>query len=242
MFEAFSEARPPGSFRRWAVSTGASVALYAAGAVAIVTLVGTQAAAPVAKKVQVVFRPPPPAEVAPAPPRPSPPPVPRSIPKQVKVIESAAAPPPLVAPQETPLEKPAEAEPTGAPVVVAGVGGGSGGAGGAWTGAVSAAPAAAPSQPIHLPEAAVPPQRLELGADPEYPEDARRSGREGLVVLKIVIDARGHVARLDVLRGDEPFASAAVRAVRTWRYRPATLDGNPISIFRVVKVPFRLRG
>jgi protein TonB len=211
------------------VSAGTSVAAYAAVAGVIFMLVGSGAAAPVARKVQVIFRPPPPVEEAPPAPRRTPP-----VTKKTKVVESEALPPPapLVAPLETPLEKPAEVEPTGEPVLVASAGG-SGSSGGAWTGSAS--------QPIHLPEAAVPPERLEIGSEPQYPEEARRAGREGLVILKIIIDEEGRVTEVDVLRGGEPFASAAVRAVRTWRYRPATLAGTPISIYRVVKVPFRLR-
>lgn len=230
MFEGFAATRDPGEARRWVASAGATVAAYAAVAGVVLMLVGSGAAAPIVKKVQVVFRPPPPPveEPPPSPRRPPP------VAKKAKVIESEALPPPapLVAPPEVPLEKPAEAEPTGEPVVVASAGG-IASQGGAWAGASS--------QPIHLPEAAVPPERLEIGSEPRYPEEARRAGREELVILKIVIDEEGRVTQVDVLRGGEPFASAAVRAVRTWRYRPATLDGNPISIYRVVKVPFRLR-
>jgi protein TonB len=236
VFEQFEETRAPGEVRRWAISTGTTVAMYAAAAAAVFTLVGTGAAAPVVKKVQVVFRPPPPAEeAARPPPRRAPPP---PVTKKVKVVEVEGLPPPapLLAPAETPLEKPAEAEPTGEPVVVA-VASGSGG--GDYGGAsISSAPPS--SHPIHLPEAATPPQRIG-GSEPEYPEEARRAGREGLVVLKVVIDDEGRVTVAEVLRGEEPFVASAVRSVRTWRYRPATLDRNPISIYRVLKLPFRLR-
>jgi protein TonB len=233
MFEGFAETRAPGEVRRWALSAGTSVAVYAAAVAVIFTLVGTGAAAPVVKKVQVVFRPPPPAEEAPPAPARRPPP---PVTNKMKVVEVEGLPPPapLVAPPETPRAKPAEAEPSGEPVVVAI-------ASGSRTGDYGGASIVSSSQPIHLPEAATPPQRLGNGPDPEYPEEARRAGREGLVVLKIVVDEEGRVTVADVLRGDEPFATAAVRAVRTWRYRPATLDGSPISIYRVVKVPFRLR-
>jgi protein TonB len=218
------------------VSAGMSVALYGAAFAVVLTLIGTRAAAPVARKVQVAFRPPPPpVEVAPPPPRPAPPP---TVPKKMKVVEVERLPPPapLVAPREVPLEKPSEAEPTGAPVAVA-----SSGAGGSYGGAsIAAGPSR--SQPVHLPESASPPQPLSTNAAPAYPEEARVTGREGLVILKIVIDEEGRVAQAELMRGEEPFASAAMRAVRAWRYRPAILGGNPISIYRVVKVPFRLRG
>ena len=238
MFEGFSEGRDAVGARRMVVSAGMSVALYGATAAVVLTLLGTRAAAPLAKKVQVAFRPPPPpVEVTPPPPRPAPPP---TVPKKMKVVEVERLPPPapLVAPREVPLEKPSEAEPTGAPVAVASSGAG---AGGSYGGAsIGAGPSR--SQPVHLPESASPPQPLSTNAAPAYPEEARVTGREGLVILKIVIDDEGRVAQAELMRGEEPFASAAMRAVRAWRYRPAILGGNPISIYRVVKVPFRLRG
>jgi len=29
--------------------------------------------------------------------------------------------------------------------------------------------------------------------------------------------------------------------VKTWRFKPALLDGQPISVFRIHKFPFRLK-
>ncbi len=43
------------------------------------------------------------------------------------------------------------------------------------------------------------------------------------------------------MRGEEPFVTAAVAVVKTWRYRPALVDGQPTAVFRIVKVPFRIR-
>ena len=42
------------------------------------------------------------------------------------------------------------------------------------------------------------------------------------------------------LLGEEPFLSAAMAAVKRWRYQPALLDGKPISTYRLIRVPFRL--
>jgi protein TonB len=156
---------------------------------------------------------------------------------KVRPVKGLPPPRPLVAPPDVPVEKPAEAEPTGEPVEIASATG-SGRYGGA---AIS--PGAEPhrSEPIHLPESASPPQALSSNVVPAYPEQARSTGREGVVILKIVIDEEGRVTSVEAMRGDEPFASAAVRAVRSWRYRPATLGGTAISIYRIVKVPFRLR-
>jgi TonB family protein len=100
---------------------------------------------------------------------------------------------------------------------------------------------ARPSGPINLPEDAKPPVELASNVPPEFPQSARAAGREGQVILKVVVTETGQVRDVGVLRGEEPFVSAAVRAVGTWRYQPALLEGRPIAVYRVVKVPFRLR-
>ncbi|MCB9562617.1 MAG: energy transducer TonB [Kofleriaceae bacterium] len=75
---------------------------------------------------------------------------------------------------------------------------------------------------------------------PVYPEKARHDGLEADVILKIKISASGDVIAVEVVRGDEPFASAAVAAVKTWHYAPAKVDGRPASFVRLVKIPFRI--
>ena len=69
---------------------------------------------------------------------------------------------------------------------------------------------------------------------PEYPEEARKQGVSGVVVLELTIDPDGHVSDVEVLRvgltGVEPdvekrgaipaLDKAAIDAVRQWRYEP----------------------
>ena len=87
------------------------------------------------------------------------------------------------------------------------------------------------------------PPRPEAGnRPPEFPEAARARGLEGDVILKIVVLPSGAVGDVAVLRGGEPFASAARDAVKSWRYVPAMLEGRPIGVYKIVKVPFRLAG
>lgn len=52
----------------------------------------------------------------------------------------------------------------------------------------------------------------------DYPADAEGSAQ---VVLQFVVDTDGSVRDVEVLVGDEPFASAAVDATRRWRFTPA---------------------
>ncbi|HWE23677.1 MAG TPA: energy transducer TonB, partial [Myxococcales bacterium] len=61
-----------------------------------------------------------------------------------------------------------------------------------------------------------------------YPEEARQRRVEGDVVLRLLIDADGSLAKVDVIR--DPGAglgAAGVRAIRQFRFRGGKLDGRP---------------
>jgi TonB family protein len=94
--------------------------------------------------------------------------------------------------------------------------------------------------PPPLPEDAEPPTPEPGNVAPPYPEQARARGIEGLVVLRVGVSTRGAVQAVQVVKGDEPLASAAAAAVRQWRYTPASSDGRPVATSLIVKVPFRL--
>jgi periplasmic protein TonB len=61
-----------------------------------------------------------------------------------------------------------------------------------------------------------------------------------MVVLKIVVQADGTVGKVEVVRGEEPFLSAAIAAVKAWTYEPAKYQGKPIAVYRIIQMPFRL--
>ena len=210
------------------------------------------------KQVDVSFRPPPP------PPEPvkieqQPPPPPRlNKPKPPPTLVAEATPPPqaapapaataMVAPKEVPKQAAPESDTAVAALAVAvgGTGDGSGTAVGSGTNDAdeSAAPVVAKagtSGPVNLPEDADPPEPSENNAQPEYPESARTTGQEAKVVLKVVIELDGRVGRVQVLKGEEPFVSAALAVVKTWKYEPATLEGVPLAVFKIVNITFSLR-
>jgi protein TonB len=147
----------------------------------------------------------------------------------------------MVAPRRMPKEPPKEAEPReDKGVAVQGDGGKqdpAGLEGGTTEGGVVGGVAGGP---IELPDDAIPPRPKSSNVIPPYPEEARADGRTGVVVLEIVILADGSVDRVRVVRGDEPFASAAVAAVKAWKYEPARFKGQPISVFRTFSVTFKL--
>lgn len=76
---------------------------------------------------------------------------------------------------------------------------------------------------------------------PVYPEEARRQGWEGRVVLEILIDERGRVKAVQVIEssGYSLLDQAAVNAARRLRYKPAYRAGKPIASRR--RHPFRFQ-
>lgn len=85
--------------------------------------------------------------------------------------------------------------------------------------------------------------RLNLGRDkPAYPDKERRLGREGTVVLSVSVRADGTVADASLKTPSRyaGFNRAALRAVRTWRFAPATADGVAVESVIDVPVEFQL--
>jgi protein TonB len=68
-------------------------------------------------------------------------------------------------------------------------------------------------------------------------------GVQGEVELEITVDERGQVmnARVVAVNGDTEFGRAAQKAVRNWRFKPATRDGVPVRATLRQPVLFRLR-
>ncbi|HEX4441602.1 MAG TPA: energy transducer TonB [Thermoanaerobaculia bacterium] len=77
--------------------------------------------------------------------------------------------------------------------------------------------------------------------EPEYPRAAVQARSQGVVVLEAVITDRGDVAEVRILRSANPLLDdAAVRAVRQWAYRPATLAGRGVRVRLSVTVTFSI--
>ena len=83
--------------------------------------------------------------------------------------------------------------------------------------------------------------KLVKKVEPPYPEIARRSRLEGVVVLEAVITKTGAVEEVKILRPLHPVLDqAALNAVKQWKYEPAVLNGRPVKVYFTVTVTFRL--
>lgn len=80
--------------------------------------------------------------------------------------------------------------------------------------------------------------QLLVSPKPILPVIARQQKITGTVNLVATIDATGKVKGVKVLNGHPILSGAAVDAVSKWRYRPATLNGQPIETTVAISVLF----
>ena len=77
---------------------------------------------------------------------------------------------------------------------------------------------------------------------PEYPESARREGREGRVLLRVLIDDRGRAKTVEIntSSGSQVLDRAAAEAIQRWRFHPARYGDQPVESWLRVPIEFRL--
>jgi protein TonB len=194
---------------------------------------------------------------APPPPPPPPPAASSSVstPKVTK-IETPKTQPKFHQPTETPREVPQVTENTdtsggqeGGVVggvkggVVGGVVGGviGGTLGGTLGGQLGGQLGGTGDQPMRVAGDVKPPITISR-VDPEYTEVARKARIEGIVVLEAVIDRDGNVTNARILKGlPMGLAENALNAVLRWKFKPGTLNGQPVPVYYNLTVTFRLQ-
>ncbi len=184
-------------------------------------------------------QPPKPEPPKPEPPKPEPPkPVPLPVPpKPAPVPTPAPTPAPAPAPTPTPTPAPvAPPPPAPAPVHEA---------------PPRPAPPAPPPPPPAPPAPPAPAPRTEVSitanyaagnAKPAYPTMSKRNGEQGTVVLRVQVRHDGTAGSVEVKSssGFPRLDNAAVEAVKTWRFNPATVDGKAVDEWYQVPIPFKL--
>ena len=84
--------------------------------------------------------------------------------------------------------------------------------------------------------------RLVAGLSPGYPDEARSDGIEGDVRLELVVGVSGAVESARVVQGaGHGLDESALRAIRQFRFAPATKDGHPVRVRMGWSMQFRLR-
>jgi TonB family protein len=77
--------------------------------------------------------------------------------------------------------------------------------------------------------------------DPDFPEDGRRSGISGSVVLSLTVGTDGLPHDIEVKKSlGHGFDENAILSVQQWRFEPAAEDGRPVPAQIFVEVDFNL--
>ena len=76
---------------------------------------------------------------------------------------------------------------------------------------------------------------------PVYPSAALQSQLQGQVLVNATIGKDGIPRNLTVIKGDQRLIAAALAAIGQWRYRPATLAGEPIETQIEITIDFHLK-
>jgi protein TonB len=190
--------------------------------------------------------------VAPPPPPPPPPPAAATPVKVVKIqteIVNGQLRTPTKIPEKIQMIKEEEAPPpmNSMAGVVGGVPGGvpGGQMGGVIGGIIS-------STPVSVPKAATPTRvRVSQGVtqgllirkvQPTYPPLARQARIQGAVLLQAEISKDGAIQNLRLISGHPMLTSAAIEAVKQWRYKPYILNGEPVEVETQITVNFTLSG
>ncbi|HYL09701.1 MAG TPA: energy transducer TonB [Candidatus Acidoferrales bacterium] len=78
--------------------------------------------------------------------------------------------------------------------------------------------------------------------NPQYTDEARREKFNGRVMLQIVITPEGQASQIAVIKmAGYGLDEQAIAAVRTWRFKPAMKDGNPVAVRAPVEVTYQLK-
>jgi len=77
---------------------------------------------------------------------------------------------------------------------------------------------------------------------PQYPPIPKISRIQGTVVLQATISTAGLIQNLRVISGPPMLQQAALDAVRSWRYKPYLLNGEPVEVETTINVVFSLGG
>jgi periplasmic protein TonB len=75
---------------------------------------------------------------------------------------------------------------------------------------------------------------------PNYPSEARQMHTDGVVKLRVVIGVDGSVKQAEYLSGPKLLVEATIDAVRQWKYKPTTENGQPVEVETNVETVFSL--
>jgi TonB family protein len=77
--------------------------------------------------------------------------------------------------------------------------------------------------------------------EPSFSDEARKAKMQGIVLLMVVVGQDGHTYNIRVRQSlGMGLDEKAIEAVSRWRFKPATLNGQPVATQIAVEVDFHL--
>jgi TonB family protein len=100
--------------------------------------------------------------------------------------------------------------------------------------------ARASADPLHVEGDVVPPV-LVRRVNPDYPPEAKYERVQGRVFLELTIDTAGNVTDLEIQRGIPGLNVSSVDAACCWKFKHATKNGQPVSVYYLVYLDYGMR-
>ena len=84
------------------------------------------------------------------------------------------------------------------------------------------------------------PPKATKSPDPDYPQIPADAEPNGVVVMLVGINPKGHVELVHVLRSsNDAFQNSATSTVKTWKFSPAKKNGKPVPVQITVEMKFQ---
>ena len=95
-------------------------------------------------------------------------------------------------------------------------------------------------KPDHVGGSVRPPSIIH-SVDPKYTEEARQAKISGNVQVYLWVDKNGNPSHVKVVRGiGHGLDEKAVESVRQYKFKPATKDGEPVTVDLYIDVNFQI--
>ncbi|MEJ2635430.1 MAG: energy transducer TonB [Calditrichia bacterium] len=77
--------------------------------------------------------------------------------------------------------------------------------------------------------------------EPDYPELARKAGIEGMVVVKVLINTKGDVEKVEVVKSHPMLDDAAIAAAKQFKFKPGKQRDRFVKVWMTIPFTFRLK-
>lgn len=80
-----------------------------------------------------------------------------------------------------------------------------------------------------------------IRAEPQYPFEMKRAGISGEATLQFIVDSRGDVRDIIVIKSTHrEFEAPSIAAVQKWKFKPGRKGGKPVNVRMQIPLAFNL--